>query len=112
MATETFTWCVQAQSSGTTEYATKSAKFGDGYKQVVADGINNASSEWSISISDKGAVIAAIKAFLDRHAGATPFLWTPPLGTQGLYRGNSVRLSGGGGDYYTLTATFEQAFHP
>lgn len=112
MAMETFTWCVHAQSSGTTSYATRSSRFGGGYEQVVADGPNNVSEEWNVSISGKGAVIKEIKNFLDRHGGAKSFLWTPPLGELGMYLGAPPSLSGGLGDYYTLTATFQQSFHP
>ena len=112
MAMETFTWCVHAQSSGATSYATRSSRFGYGYEQVVADGPNNVSEEWNISISGRGAVIKEIKKFLNRHAGAKSFLWTPPLGELGMYLGGPPSLSEGEGDYYTLTATFQQSFHP
>lgn len=87
MAIETFTWCVHAQSSGTTNYATRSSRFGAGYEQVTADGLNNVSEEWNISISGKGAVIKQVKAFLDLHAGAKSFLWTPPLGAGNVLGG-------------------------
>lgn len=112
MAIETFTWCVHAQSSGTTNYATRSSRFGAGYEQITADGLNNVSEEWNISISGNGAVIKQVKAFLDLHAGAKSFLWTPPLGELGMYLGGAPSISGGQGDYYTLTATFRQSFHP
>ncbi|WP_339504038.1 phage tail protein [Pseudomonas sp. RL_105y_Pfl2_101] len=112
MAIETFTWCVHAQSSGATSYATRSRKFGDGYEQIAADGPNNVSEEWSISVSGNGATIKAIKAFLDQHGGAKSFLWKPPLGELGMYLGESPNISDGQGDYYTLTATFRQSFHP
>jgi len=82
------------------------------YEQVTADGLNNVSEEWNISISGKGAVIKQVKAFLDLHAGAKSFLWTPPLGELGMYLGGAPSISGGQGDYYTLTATFRQSFHP
>ncbi|UNM17266.1 phage tail protein [Pseudomonas sp. ArH3a] len=112
MAIETFAWCVNSQSSGSTSYATRSSKFADGYEQVTADGLNNVSSEWSISINGNSVKIEAVKAFLDLHAGAKSFLWTPPLGVLGMYLGSGVNVSGGGGDYYTLTAKFKQSFHP
>lgn len=109
---ETFKWCVHSESSGSTEYATRSAKFGDGYEQVVEDGINNILEEWNISISGEGSKIKEIRKFLDKHAGAKSFLWTPPLGELNFYRGNSISVSSQGGDYYTLTATFRQSFAP
>ncbi|AKF98714.1 TPA: phage tail protein [Pseudomonas aeruginosa] len=112
MAVETFTWCVHSQSSGTTDYATLNRKFGDGYEQVAENGLNNVAQSWNISISGTGAKIKEIRNFLDRHAGAKSFLWTPPLGELGFYRGTAPSISGGGGDYYTLTATFTQAYHP
>ena len=53
-----------------------------------------------------------IKDFLDARAGADPFYWTPPLGTQALFRCDSYQTSPLGAEIFSLTATFEQAFHP
>jgi phage-related protein len=80
MAVETFTWCPKLGASSAPEYRNRSSKFGNGYEQVVGDGINNVVDTWSLSFTVKEAVALQIKAFLDRHGGHKSFFWTPPLG--------------------------------
>lgn len=112
MAIETFTWVADKEPTGTVSFRTKSAKFGDGYEQRVQDGINNRSQSWPLTFTGQAKRIKSIMAFLDRHAGATPFNWTAPLGAAALYRCTEYQPRPMGGGTYTLTATFEQAFHP
>lgn len=112
MATETFTWKPNNDPAATIAFRTKSARFGDGYEQRAQDGINNRSQSWPLTFTGQKARIKEIMAFLDRHAGATPFFWSDPLGEQMLYRCSEYQPKAMGGDAYTLTATFEQAFHP
>lgn len=90
----------------------RTKQFGDGYSQSVSDGINNKAQSWPVSHSGSASRIKEIMAFLDRHKGAKAFLWTPPLGELGLYKCNGYKPSHRGGNAYTLTATFEQTFHP
>ena len=112
MATETFTWCPKVEPVGTVEFRVKSAKFGEGYEQVAQDGIHNKSQSWPLTFVGDAARIKEIANFLDRHAGATPFYWTAPLGEQALYRCKTYQPSPLGAGIYSLAATFEQAFHP
>ena len=84
MAIETFTWCPKVEPVGTVSFRNKSAKFGDGYEQRARDGINNKSESWPLTFVGGADKIMPIKKFLDAHAGADPFYWTPPLGEQGL----------------------------
>jgi phage-related protein len=112
MATETFTWTPDKEPTGTVTFRTKSSKFGDGYEQRTQDGINNKSESWPLTFTGQRARIIEIRDFLDRQAGATPFYWTAPLAEQALYRCSSYQPRSLGGGVYTLSATFEQAFHP
>jgi phage-related protein len=112
MAVETFTWCSRLGSSSTAEYRTRSSKFGDGYEQVVGDGINNRTDTWSLSFTVKEAEALQIKAFLDRHAGHKSFFWTPPLGALSFYRASAPAVTPNGAGFFTLTTTFTQSFLP
>ncbi|END0094500.1 phage tail protein [Pseudomonas aeruginosa] len=112
MAIETFTWTTESGGEGDITFATRSAQFGDGYKQLVSEGLNSKSQSWPVSITGPAATIKAAMDFLDRHAGARAFLWTPPLGGLGFYTCAGYRPVNLGGRVYRLTATFEQAFHP
>lgn len=112
MAIETFGWTPDKSPSGEYTYRTRTAQFGDGYAQVVGDGINAESQSWPLTFTGTKAGMVAIRDFLRRHGGAKSFLWTPPAGDLGLYRCKTFGLSHVGGSIYTLNATFEQAFHP
>ncbi|MDR5825787.1 phage tail protein [Caballeronia sp. LZ043] len=111
---DTFIWKpTVASTSGTTTLKTRKAQFGDGYAQRVADGLNNASSSFSLQFVNDAATISAILAFLRAHAGATAFLWTPLLWTApGLFTCESFSEPTRDGAVYTITATFDQTFAP
>lgn len=106
---EVFTWSPLLDStSGTTEYRVRTASFGDGYRQEVADGINSYRDTWSLEFRDSSEVLTQIKAFLDRHLGYKAFTWTPPLGEPSLFKVKSRGLKPLGNGVYSITATFEQ----
>lgn len=107
---EIFTWCVQKDVTSTEAYRTRSAQFGDGYKQVVADGINSVVSTWNVSVTGKKELILEVRNFLRRHAGYKSFRWTEPLGEVVLVRASEGPVSSLGGGIFTISTTFEQAF--
>ena len=108
--TDTFIWKATSQSSGSASASVKRAKFGDGYAQSAADGINAVSRQYQLSFIATKVVIAEIIAFLDAHAGSS-FMWNGPWGT-GLYFCDTYTDSHLGGLIYSVTATFEQTFQP
>ncbi|MGA4005988.1 phage tail protein [Ralstonia nicotianae] len=113
MGLEIFTWrAVGGSAQGSVKLRTRSAQFGDGYQQVVPDGINNRTSSWPQKFVGSKVAILAIQSFLDRHAGAKSFLWTPPLGMQGRYRVGEYTPAVEVGGVYSLSATFVQSFAP
>ncbi|WP_421547947.1 phage tail protein [Pseudomonas sp. QD4] len=112
MTIETFTWVPKVEPVGSVEFRLKSAQFGDGYRQVAQDGINNKTQSWPLTFVGDDKKIKPIIDFIDSHQGAMPFYWTPPLGEQGLYRCQTYQPSPLGAGVYSLSATFEQAFHP
>jgi phage-related protein len=110
--TTIFTWAPDSKANGTVTLAVRSAQFGDGYKQVVADGINNKSQSWPLTFTGLIDRVTPIRDFLDARGGFQSFLWTPPLGAQGYYRCATYTMQPMGGRLYQVTATFEQAFQP
>lgn len=112
MTTQTFAWLPRVDPTGTTTLRVRTAQFGDGYKQTVADGINNKMQTWPLSFVGKSAKITPIRDFLDARMGFQAFYWTPPLGAQGLYKCASYTLHPLGAGNYELTCTFEQSFQP
>ncbi|WJF92005.1 phage tail protein [Paraburkholderia bonniea] len=110
--TETFGWSPAPGPQGETTFAVRRAQFGDGYAQRVPDGINSRSDSWPVTFTGSREKIEGIKAFLDRHAGASAFFWTPPLGSGALFvcsRYSPVAHTAG---TFALSATFEQTFNP
>lgn len=112
MTTQTFTWAPRLDPTGTSTYRVRTAQFGDGYKQTVADGINNKTQSWPLSFNGKSSKITPIRDFLDARMGYQSFYWTPPLGTQGLYKCASHTLHHMGAGNYELNCVFEQSFQP
>lgn len=113
MMVDTFQWSPTTQGhSGDTTLRMRKAQFGDGYAQRVADGLNNRQSTYNLRFVGKAEKIAAILAFLDAHAGAVSFYWTPPLRPQGLFVCEKYAEPTKEGDVYTITAQFEQTFAP
>jgi phage-related protein len=112
MTTQVFTWAPLVEPTGQTKFATRVAQFGDGYSQTVADGINNKADTWPLAFAGSSAEVVPIKAFLDALQGCTSFYWTPPLGVQSFFRCSDYQLKPSGGDMYTLSANFVEAFSP
>jgi phage-related protein len=110
--TTTFTWPVQAKLAGNVKFAVLTAQFGDGYEQTAADGINNRSQSWSVTIRGPAAQVTPARDFLDARAGAQSFFWTPPLGVQGYYKCTEYEPHHLGVSNWEITATFKQVFQP
>ena len=108
MDKQVVSWAPLVGLEGQSSFAVLSAKFGDGYEQTAADGIQNKRAEWPLSFTDNNVVIAEIAAFLDLHAGWKAFLWTPPLGVEGEFKASKYALKPLGGNMYTLSVTFRQ----
>nr|WP_129952730.1 phage tail protein [Rahnella sp. RFA10(1/100)] len=113
MATETFIWRTQKSAQGTDTVRTLQAQFGDGYKQVAANGINANAETWSLSWTGNKTDAATIRQFLLSHFIAS-FWWTNPWGEKYLWRvkSDSVSVNFPAGNKATLSFTFERAFAP
>ncbi|HBO9079218.1 phage tail protein [Pseudomonas aeruginosa] len=112
MAIETFNWPTMRPEAPDMSFSVRTAQFGDGYRQEVADGINNLRQSWPVTCVLKAQAAVQLLEFMERHAGAKSFLWTNPLGHLGLYtckNPSPIPLAGG---LVRFTGTFEQAFHP
>lgn len=56
-------------------------RFGDGYSQIVGDGLNNVYEEWELAFTRRSkSVIDSIDAFLRARGGYDVFDWTTPDG--------------------------------
>ncbi|RQZ27307.1 phage tail protein [Burkholderia sp. Bp9017] len=111
--TDTFNWSPTVEGfGGDATLKVAKASFGDGYTQRSADGLNNRKSTYNLRFVGKADKISEILKFLDDHAGAVSFFWTPPLRPQGLFVCEKYSEPVKNGRAYTITAQFEQTFAP
>lgn len=61
------------------------AKFGDGFEQRVAKGLNPEVISWTLSFTGNATKILPIRTFLRARGGVESFQWTNPLSEVGLY---------------------------
>jgi phage-related protein len=87
-----------------------SSKFGDGYEQRVADGINTQPQMWSLIFTDSAAIIDAIDSFLIGKGGVTKFTWTPQGGTEISVICRDWSKSIESPDVSSLQCSFEQVY--
>lgn len=110
---EVFDFAVDVGTNGQKSFAVLKSPFGDGYIQRMADGINNTTRKWNVTIADKYAFeLQPVKDFLDRHAGAKSFLWTPPNGVQGYFVCEGYTETPAAAGLEGITAVFEEDFTP
>ncbi|WP_406850549.1 phage tail protein [Candidatus Arsenophonus nilaparvatae] len=108
-----FRWRTQIQDSPTGEYRhrVKEVEFGDGYKQVSAEGINPESQSWPFSYLGKKADVMPIFDFIRQHT-IKSFIWMTPFGVKGVYRvkADSIKMTPVARDVMKISARFEEAF--
>jgi phage-related protein len=111
--TETFNYDRQAGASGKITYRVREVKFGDGYAQVVADGINNEVQSWPLLFEGTLAQMTPIRDFFRRQLGYKSFYWTPPGESAPLlFRADEVTFTSVGAGVYQISAEFKQVYYP
>lgn len=102
---ETFAWVSDIQPSMSCKPTVETAKFGDGYEQRVAMGINSRMRTWSLKFSKN---VSAILDFLEARNGEEAFSWTDPLGMTGNFICREWRVANIAIGAYSITCDFEQ----
>jgi len=112
MALATFDYPTAWGSSMELEQAIKTAKFGNGQEQTVADGINATREIWSFSLFGTSAYVMPAYGALRTLTGK-PFSWTAAPGGRTIQvRATEIRLTNEQADAFTLTAKFSEDFTP
>lgn len=88
----------------------RTAQFGDGYAQRVADGINTLPRRWSLSFEGPLADIQVIDAFLAARGGVESFDWTPVNGAAGKWVCSQWSITETSFEWQTLNCSFEEIF--
>lgn len=105
-----FTYVPSYSSDASEECAVYETKYGDGYIQAVAAGINNISEKWNLVFQKRSATeIGNLLTFLRGKNGITAFTWTPPgASTTNHYRCKAWKVVPEEADYSTLSCLFEK----
>jgi phage-related protein len=110
MATQTFSYRVQAKPSHTRAITVRDISFGDGYTQSTGEGVNSLTESWSITWIGSKSDCDAIMTFLDSLGGYQSFFWTSPRGLIGLYRCKDHSDTDLSNDFFQITGTFEKRY--
>jgi phage-related protein len=110
----TFTWIPDFGSPKSIKPNVSTIKFGDGYEQRQAKGINSTPQSWKLTFSNRDATeSAAINSFLTGLGGVSAFFWTPPGESNPLVFKcalDDYTYTPQSAAYTTITATFDQVF--
>ena len=107
------TTLISQQSTKTVKFRTKIARFGDGYSQRAADGINNKIDSWNIiwdnlTETEMDTIVAA----LDSVGGHDILTWTPfsESTEKKFILSDGYSFSALSGNIYKVSTTLEQVF--
>lgn len=108
MPTPVFTWFPDASVEVAHEPKVSIAKFGDGYEQRTALGLNTDLQKWSVTFTGLRAEIDPIDDFLRARGAVEAFTWNTPDEEELKFICRSWTKRRERGVKVTLTATFEQ----
>lgn len=111
MPIDTFTYKVLMEGSAGADFNVNRVKFGDGYSQQSAKGINPIVKKASVVFLGNGSEAAQVMAFLESNAGKI-FYWKPPLRPQAGFMCDAYRLEELGGGQWKVRAEFEECALP
>jgi phage-related protein len=109
MSKPIFTWFPEFESSLDQSPNVNVTKFGDGYEQRAAAGINNNPQKWTLQFSVSSTATQDALAFIRARNALESFTWTNPLNETGTYVCRSWKMNRKQG-VNVLQMTFEQVF--
>jgi phage-related protein len=101
----------QEAPSGEIVLRIKQTQFGDGYRQIVGDGLNTKIQRWPLTWKGTVTEIREITDFMDAHIGVS-FYYTPPNGVQGRYACMNYQEVPEAAGNMSVNAVLEQVFFP
>jgi phage-related protein len=109
-----FTFTPDYSPVKTTKAEISKVRFGDGYEQRAAKGLNPLRQAWPLNFAQREQAEAdAIEAFLIARAGTEAFDFSPPDGSATIrVTCDTWTRTMEKGNRFTLAMTFEQVFEP
>lgn len=113
MEIDKFEWRTMGHPKGSDSSNINEISFGDGYKQLFANGINNNSESWELTYTGNLEEVAKVRAFLNSHI-IHSFKWINPYGEEKLYRvvNKSIESEFQCGKVVSLSFQFVQSYAP
>lgn len=109
MTRPVFTWLPEFESSMDQEPAVNVTKFGDGYEQRAALGINNNPQKWTLQFTSSNKEAQEALDFVQARNAVESFTWTNPFEQTGTYVCRSWKTQRKQG-VNVLQLSFEQVF--
>lgn len=106
----TFTWKADYGASKSVAPAVKTIKFGDGYEQRQASGINRKPRKFSLTFKREIAEADAIDTFLSARGAVEAFSYTHPGQSAGVFVCREWSRVSDSVSTDQVTATFEEVF--
>lgn len=108
-----FTWTPDFGIANDIKPDVRVTRFGDGYEQRQANGINTQRKRWSLRFSLRSDTeTAAITGFLAARGAVESFDWTDIDGTAGKYVCREWNTTKDRYNLNTIATTFEQVIEP
>lgn len=107
-----FTWAPDYGAQAQIEPKVRVTKFGDGYEQRSAYGINVTAESWPLTFTslDQSTTADIIAFFVDKNA-VISFNWTPPgESTPKKWVCRQWTKQVNAGNLFTITATFDRVY--
>lgn len=106
-----FTWKPDQGAAVEDNCVVVEAKFGDGYVQRAAPGLNSVQQIWTLSFTLRQvSEVNAIYSFLKACKGVSYFVWTTPFGETLKFTCKKFSRTANYSTNAALSATFEQVF--
>lgn len=104
-----FTWPATYGATLSMKPRVASSRFGDGYEQRVADGLNSKLRSWRLEFMNRPLALAdAIEGFLDARGGVESFDWQPPRGGPGKWVCREWTSAQTSPQHWSISCTFEE----
>ncbi len=108
---QTFPWVPSYGSQVAYKPDVRNAKFGDGYEQRLANGLNNRPRQWKVIFANRVTATAdQMQAFLDARGAVESFDWTPPHGSAGKWVCREWTEQKSGPQSRSFEGVFEEVF--
>lgn len=110
MAALPFSSEISQSSSGKVDFKVLVNKYGNGYEQRIADGINNNLQTWEVSWEGLGSTdFSTLVQAIEGSRGVSNFTWTPPgAASTKKFVVVSYSISSSSGAIYTVSASLRQ----